>query len=105
MKGEPFHVKMAFQPAAAAYVSERTWSDDQMLTSKADGSVILEFTATSRPEVLSWVLSFRAEAELMAPEDLRQELTSIVEKIADVYAPDNLEVPSSPDRPGSWLIS
>ena len=42
-------------------------------------------------------MSFRAEAELMAPEDLRQELTSIVEKITDVYVPDNLEVASTPD--------
>jgi predicted DNA-binding transcriptional regulator YafY len=105
MDGKPFRVKVAFRPAAAAYVSERTWSDDQKLKGLPDGGLILEFTATSRPEVLSWILSFRTEAELLEPADIREELASTVEKLADVYSSDSLVAPSTHDRPGTWMIS
>ena len=105
MEGKPFRVKVAFGPAAAAYVSERTWSDDQKLKSLPDGGLTLEFTATSRPEVLSWVLSFRAEAELLEPADIREEMASIVESLAGVYNSGNLEVPSTHERPGTWMVS
>jgi predicted DNA-binding transcriptional regulator YafY len=105
MEGKPFRVKVAFGPAAAAYVSERTWSDDQKLKSLPDGGLLLEFTATSRPEVLSWVLSFRTEAQLLEPADIREELASIVEALADVYSSGSPEVPSTTERPGTWMIS
>ena len=64
-----------------------------------------EFTSTSRPEVLSWVLSFRAEAELMEPADIREEAAAIVEKLGELYSPGNHEVPSIHDRAGSWMVS
>lgn len=67
----PFRVVVDFIPKAAMYIEERVWSRDQKITRHKDGSVTLEFTATSRPEVLAWVLSFGGEAVLRAPEDLR----------------------------------
>jgi len=85
MPGEPFAVKVFFKPQAACYVSERIWSDDQKVTAQHDGSLELEFTATSRPEVLSWVLSFGREAELLEPFDLRRELEALVQELATTY--------------------
>lgn len=85
MDGEPFPVRVAFRPGAAVYVSERTWSQGQTLVPQPDGGVILTFTATSRPEVLSWVLSFGTEAELLEPEDLRAELAGAVRDLAVLY--------------------
>ena len=74
MDDQPFRVRVAFSPAVAAYVSERIWSDDQTIEEQDDGGVILEFTATSEPEVISWVLSFGAEARLMEPNNLRRRI-------------------------------
>ena len=105
MDGKPFRVKVTFRSATAAYVTERTWSDDQKLKSLPDGGLLLEFTATSRPEVLSWVLSFRAEAQLLEPADLREEMTSIVENLAEIYNSGSVGVPASMERPGTWMIS
>jgi len=105
MEGKPFRVKVAFQAGAAAYVSERIWSDDQKLKSLPDGGLVLEFTATSRPEVLSWILSFRTEAELLEPADLKVEMTSIVEKLVEVYGSGGPEVSTALERPGTWMIS
>lgn len=67
MAGEAFPVKVFFKPQAACYVSERNWSDDQKVKTQHDGSLEMEFTATSRPEVISWVLGFGREAELLEP--------------------------------------
>lgn len=70
----PFSVEVDFVPKAARYVRERIWSRDQRITEKPDGGITLAFTATSRPEVLAWVLSFGGEAELRVPADIRQEV-------------------------------
>lgn len=71
---EPFKVVVDFVPKAAMYVQERIWSRDQKITESPDGSITLTFTATSRPEVLAWVLSFGGEATLQSPKDIRKEI-------------------------------
>jgi predicted DNA-binding transcriptional regulator YafY len=85
MAGKPFSVRAAFSPAAAQYVSERKWSDDQQIQSHSDGSIILEFTSTSGPEVISWILSFGPEANLLSPEPLRQTISEKISAMAGVY--------------------
>lgn len=71
---EPISVRVAFWGGAATYISERTWSPDQRLRKRKDGALILTFTATSRLEVVAWVLGFGPEAELLEPGDLREEV-------------------------------
>jgi predicted DNA-binding transcriptional regulator YafY len=73
-----------FTDDAADYVSDRIWSEDQVLEAcKAD--VILRFTASSRPELISWVLSFGSQAELLEPEDVREEIGQEGCKVAKIY--------------------
>ncbi len=55
-------MQVKFAQEVAAYVSERTWSEDQVVRQLKNGKIILEFTARSRPEVVSWVLSFGRHA-------------------------------------------
>ncbi|MFA7691643.1 MAG: WYL domain-containing protein [Candidatus Hydrogenedentes bacterium] len=71
-----FPVVVDIVPKAAMYVRERIWSKDQRITEHQDGGLTLEFTATSKPEVLAWVLSFGGEATLREPTALRSELLS-----------------------------
>ena len=85
MKDEPFRVRVRFSSDAAAYVQERIWSEDQTISPSPEDGIILEFTATSRPEVVSWVLSFGREASLLAPEDLREDIKEAVEKMLKSY--------------------
>lgn len=86
MPGESFRVRAAIGPAAAAYVGERTWSADQQIEKKPDGGIVIEFTATSRLEVIAWVLGFGTCAELLAPEDLRAEVAETLRTMAALYA-------------------
>ena len=87
MRQQPFRVRVMFTPEVAAYVAERVWSEDQTVTMRKDGGVLLEFTAQSRPEVVSWVLSFGRKARVVAPEDLRQEIREEAQAMLDGLAP------------------
>ncbi len=82
---KPFQVRVAFSSAVATYVSERTWSKDQRIRHRKDGSMTLAFTTTSRPEVISWVLSFGPEAELLEPRELREDIQDTLQRSAKRY--------------------
>jgi predicted DNA-binding transcriptional regulator YafY len=79
---DPIKVRAAFWDGAASYVRERIWSPDQKITIRKDGALILTFTTTSRLEVISWILSFGPDAELLEPEDLRE---TMLQKSAGIY--------------------
>ena len=80
-----FRVIVDIIPKAAMYVRERIWSKDQVITPKKDGGLTLEFTATSRPEVLAWVLSFGGEATLREPKEIMKELLTRLETMQTAH--------------------
>ena len=47
-----------------------------------DGSCLFAADFTDREQVLSWILSFQGEAELLEPAELREELAHIAEVIS-----------------------
>lgn len=81
MDGEAFRVKAKGSNFASSYINERKWSDDEEKTMQDDGSIIWEFTAKSRPEVISLMLSFGEHVTVIEPEDLRKEMAETAESI------------------------
>lgn len=70
MFGLPWHepriFRIRFKPGKVAdYVRERIWADNQRLEELEDGSLLLELTTRSEPEVVAWVRSFGEDAELL----------------------------------------
>jgi predicted DNA-binding transcriptional regulator YafY len=86
IKEESFRVVVEFTGWAARFVSERMWSPDQKIAKKGKDGIVLEFTASSEAEVISWVLSFGAEARLMKPEDLVEQIKHQGNAIQDNYS-------------------
>jgi len=82
---EPFQVVVDFIPKAATYIRERIWSKDQKITDLPDSGITLTFTATSRPEVLAWVLSFGGEATLREPDDIREEIRKRLQIMSEAH--------------------
>ena len=78
IKEEAFDVELEFLGWAAAYVAERIWSPDQKITKKRDGSVRLKFSASSEPELISWILSFGDEVKLIKPDCLIENKRAIL---------------------------
>jgi predicted DNA-binding transcriptional regulator YafY len=74
IKSKPFKVEMVFSGYAAFYVSERIWSSDQSLLKYRDGTIKIKFSACSKPELVSWVLSFGKSAKVLKPNWLNRFL-------------------------------
>ncbi len=85
MQGDEFEVEVIFTGFAAVFVSERIWDEDQTLEKLEDDSVRLKFTASSEPEVISWILSFDSEAEVIKPDWLRGRIKEMIEDMRDNY--------------------
>ncbi len=86
IKAKAFDVEVAFTGWAAAYVSERMWSPNQKIISGGKNKIILKFTSSSKPELISWLLSFGEDAKLIRPEWLVKELKSKIMKLAESYS-------------------
>jgi predicted DNA-binding transcriptional regulator YafY len=90
MQEEPFRVKVKFSPEVAAYVRERKWSEDQIIKELKNRKVVLEFTAQSRAEVISWVLGFGSNAEVIKPREMKDEIRQEVARLYRTYNPSSL---------------
>lgn len=85
IKGEAFEVAVEFSGWAARYVSERIWSPDQKIVRKKGGKIKLTFTASSKPELIGWILNFAEEARVLKPDWLAEEIMETIEMMGEVY--------------------
>ena len=84
IKEDAFDVQVEFTGWAAKYISERIWSPDQRIVQN-NGKTILTFSASSGPELISWVLSFGEEATLLKPDWLSEEVYKSIIRMQKVY--------------------
>jgi predicted DNA-binding transcriptional regulator YafY len=80
--GETYQVAVRFSASAAPWINERTWHPKQKITKSRDGGVTLSFPAPALYEVKRWVLSWGAEAEVIRPKELRDEVAEEVRRMA-----------------------
>jgi predicted DNA-binding transcriptional regulator YafY len=88
IKEDAFEVEVEFTGWAARYVSERIWSPDQKIYKK-NGTTKLTFSASSEPELISWVLSFREEAQLIEPTWLAKNIKNNIKSMNILYEGKN----------------
>jgi predicted DNA-binding transcriptional regulator YafY len=82
---EPITVKIKFSADQARYIEERRWSKDQKIKKLKDNSIILTMTTSGWFDVRKWLLSFGADAELLEPDDKRDEMRKAVRDLVDLY--------------------
>lgn len=85
IKGDTFKVRLELTGYAASYAGERRFSPDQQIKKNKDCHCILTFTASSRPEVLAWVLSFGEEVKVLSPKWLVEEVKKAIKAMGDRY--------------------
>jgi predicted DNA-binding transcriptional regulator YafY len=84
--GDKVHtVRVRFSKARAPYIREACWHRSQQLTPQPDGSLIFEVEVNDPREVGWWVLQWGADAEVLEPESLRQELRETAERLVGLY--------------------
>ena len=83
--GEPVKVVIRFTGAAARVVSSGFHHVAELIEETDDGAVLYTVTCRGLQEIQRWILGFGAEAEVIAPEELRTELTAIGAYFRDTY--------------------
>lgn len=73
--GEPQEVKIRFSPSQAPYIRERIWHPSQKIAQESDGSIVLTIRVADLQEVKRWLIGFGAHALVLAPDELRDEIT------------------------------
>jgi len=81
----PRKVRIRFAPAKAPYIRERRWHPSQQLEELSDGGGVLTLTTASEGELISWVMSQGAGAEVLAPPELREKVAAAARAMAANY--------------------
>ena len=82
---EPMQVKIWFSADQARYIRERKWANEQKITNKRDGSIVLELNTSGWDDVKRWVLSYGSQAKVLKPTKLRKEIISDLEASRKIY--------------------
>lgn len=83
--GEPVDVRLRFSPQAAAFIRERIWHPSQTLTELEDGRIELKVCVSDPREMRPWIRSWGAEAEVLSPSELREELAAEARRLVALY--------------------
>ena len=79
-------VRIRFSKRIAPFIREVCWHHSQQLTGEPDGSLLFAIEVNEPREVRWWVLQWEAEAEVLEPESLRQELRETAQRLVGLYA-------------------
>lgn len=72
--GELSEVIIKFYPPSASWISGAQWHPTQVIEKEHDGVIRFKVSVTGWEEMLYWVLSFGADAEVIAPEAMKDAI-------------------------------
>jgi len=99
--GPDHEVLVRFSPMVAQNVAEVLWHKTQRVTPNSDGTLDFRATVSGLGEISWWILGYGAEAEVLAPPELRQRVAQRAAEMAARYAgPAGLEVRAAAAAPG-----
>jgi proteasome accessory factor B len=84
--GPETRVRIRFTAKVARYATRRRWHRSQQVTEHADGSVVLSYTVKGTTEMTSWILGWGANAEVLEPGALRDEIAAAAAAVVRLYA-------------------
>lgn len=85
LRGKAERVRIRFSGTAAQLVKEGRWHPTQKLTLRGD-QLELDVSVSSPAEMISWILSFGGDAEIIEPPALRQLAIDHAAAVTAVYA-------------------
>jgi predicted DNA-binding transcriptional regulator YafY len=96
LRGNVVTVRVVFAQALAPYIRERVWHASQKLRDLSDGRVEMTLTVADTLEVRRWILGYGVQAELLAPEKLRDGLRKEAEGVTAMLQPQRRPLASAP---------
>ena len=83
---DPIEARIWISSSQAKYVKERRFVRNQNVIEQEDGSIILELKTSGWWDVRRWVLSFGAEAVVLEPEALRDQIVEETRRLLEGYS-------------------
>jgi predicted DNA-binding transcriptional regulator YafY len=83
--GEAELVRIAFRERAALTAKERMWPGQRGWAEQEDGRWVLELEVPVTPEVMTWVITWGSEAEVLGPASLREWVVEVLEGARQRY--------------------
>ena len=81
----PVEVAVRFAPRQARWIRERQWHQTARVQDTVDGGCVLHLRVSGLGEVKRWVMQFGAEAEVVKPRGLRDQVKRELERAARAY--------------------
>ncbi len=79
-------VTLRFNPFRARWVREQLWHPAQEVLETPDGGIEISFPVADFREVKMMILQFGADAQVLAPEALRDEIRKEVARMRELYS-------------------
>jgi predicted DNA-binding transcriptional regulator YafY len=76
---------LQFGASSARWVSRETWHPEQIGTPQLDGTYLLQFPYAQEPELVMDILKYGADAQVLAPESLRNAVAEKLRAAAKLY--------------------
>lgn len=83
--GEPTEVAVRFEREIADWIVGGHWHPTQRIEKQPDGRILFKVTVNGYEEMLYWVLSFGAQAEVIEPAPLRAAVAEAAIKMMQTY--------------------
>jgi len=84
--GKSWKVKIHFHQEVAHNVAEVNWHKTQKIRHRKDGALVFEATVDSLKEIVWWVLGYGAQAEVLEPRELRDEIVAHAREMLSLYS-------------------
>jgi predicted DNA-binding transcriptional regulator YafY len=82
---QPLRLEALFNAGVAMHLAETPLSDDQQMTEKADGRVLVKATIADTAQLRWWLLGFGDRVEVRKPKRLREEFRAISRRLCEQY--------------------
>ena len=84
-RGELINVAIRLTGKAARLANERQWHEGTEITWENETTAIICTKVQGTTEILKWTLSMGDEAEVLEPQELRVEITAIIQQLNKLY--------------------
>lgn len=85
IRTDPERVVIRFESSLERFLKENIWHPSQEFAGDTDGSVLMTMEVGGLSEVMSWVLGFGRQAEILEPEHLRKAMAEEAQAVAERY--------------------
>jgi predicted DNA-binding transcriptional regulator YafY len=86
IRTDPERVVIRFDPSLERFLKENIWHPSQEFSWDNDGRVLLTMEVGGLTEVMSWVLGFGRQAEVLEPAHLRKAVAEEARAVVGRYA-------------------